>query len=413
MQKQDFGFPEIAAEEAGFSAEGLAAIDAWMQDYVGERKLAELSLAVLRDGQLVYGQCLGPAILANSAPTTPTTIHRIFSMTKPVTGVATMILLERGLFQLDDPVAHYLPEFAAPVVLSSDGSLTPAERPISIRHLLTHTAGLSYGFLESGPVDSQLQELKLDAIPGHINANSLAEWCSSIAALPLVAHPGTRWQYSIAMDVLGRLIEVLSGQPFDDFLRTEILAPLKMVDTDFFVPPEKQSRLATCYRHTVNGIQEIERKYKPFLVPPKIPLGGAGLVSTLTDYLRFSEMLRLGGTLEDALILNPSSVELMTTNHLGQMPLALESKAAPLSSLPSMASFRGEGFGLTGTVTVSPEQSRVKGPAGPFAWGGAASTSFWVDRGSGISVVQLAQLLPSSTYNMRRETRDLVYGAML
>ncbi len=418
-----WGFPTITPEQAGFDRERLERIDRWIQGYVESGRIAAMSLAIVRDGHLVYGRCSGEisgsvatsSVSTNETPSrdvSPTTLHRIFSMTKPITGVAVLILFEQGHFLLDDPVARFLPEFAAPSVLEPDGSLVPARTPMTIRHLLTHTAGLSYGFLAGGPVDRALVDRGLDAVPGSVRPGSLAEWSRELASLPLAYHPGSRWHYSVAMDVLGRLVEVVAGQPFDDFVRARILEPLAMVDTDFSVPRDQIHRLATCYRKTEDGVVPIERRHSPFQQPPAVPLGGGGLVSTAADYLRFTEMLRRGGALNGVRLLAPATVDLMATDHLHGIVDA-EFRDAPVTSLPSMSAFRGEGFGLTVMVSVDPARSGILGPPGQFAWGGAASTSFWIDRTSGLSVIQMAQLLPSSTYPLRAQSRNLVYQALV
>lgn len=410
-REQLLGAPD--PEGLGFCPERLQRIDRWLDDYVDRGLLEGMSLVVLRHGRLAYR---GTAGLANPEPRRPMdldTICRIYSMTKPVTGVAMMILLERGHFLLDDPIAGALPEFAEPRVLDGNRS-RPARSPITYRHLLTHTAGLSYGFLDSDPVARRMVEQRLDGVPGQVRAESLADWCRKLAKLPLAYEPGSRWHYSVAMDVLGRLVEVLDGRSFPDFVREEIFEPLAMLDTGFFVPESKRDRFARCFSLNEDGDRvAIERKYSPFHEPPTVPLGGGGLTSTIPDYLRFTEMLRRGGELDGVRLLAPATVALMTSDHLASMELDPEHRIAPLSSLPSMATFRGEGFGLTGMVTVDPVASGILGPAGQFSWGGAASTSFWVDSVSGLSVVQFAQLLPSSAYPLRPQARNLAYQALI
>lgn len=400
-------------EGLGFCPQRLRRVTAWLDDYVDRGLFEGMSLVVLRDGKLAYRGVAGVANPESGRPMDLDTICRIYSMTKPITGLAMMLLFERGHYLLDDPIADALPAFAEPRVLDGRRS-RPANGPITYRHLLTHTAGLSYGFLDSDPVARRMVELKLDGVPGQIRADSLEDWTRRLAKLPLAFEPGSRWHYSVAMDVLGRLVEVLDGRPFDRFLHEEIFEPLSMHDTAFSVPETKRERLARCFSLNGDGDRvAIERKYSPFHEPPAVPLGGGGLTSTIPDYLRFTEMLRRGGELDGVRLLAPSTVRLMTSDHLASMALAPEHREAPLSSLPSMATFRGEGFGLTGMVTVDPVASGILGPPGQFSWGGAASTSFWIDPTNGLSVVQFAQLLPSSAYPLRPQVRNLVYQALV
>ena len=404
---------ELDPEGLGFSPPRLARIDAWLDGYVKRGLFEGMSLVVLRNGRLAYRGAAGLSDPDTDRPMDLDTICRIYSMTKPVTGVAMMILLERGHYLLDDPIAEALPEFAEPRVLDGNRS-RPARGPVTFRHLLTHTAGLSYGFLDSDPVARRMVEQKLDGVPGQVRADSLEDWCRKLAKLPLAFEPGSRWHYSVAMDVLGRLVEVLDGRSFPKFLLEEIFDPLQMHDTSFFVPETKRDRFARCFSLNEAGERiAIERKYSPFHEPPAVPLGGGGLTSTIPDYLRFTEMLRRGGELDGTRVLAPATVALMTADHLASMNLDPEHRTAPLSTLPSMDTFRGEGFGLTGMVSVDPVGSGILGPPGQFAWGGAASTSFWIDRVNGLSVVQFAQLLPSSAYPLRPQARNLVYQALI
>ncbi len=396
----------------GFDPVRLHRLDSHFQQYVTDGRLAGWQLAVLRHGELAHSSGFGSKDLAAGTPITPDTIWRIFSMTKPITSVAAMMLWEEGAFELKDPISRFLPEFADMKVWRG-GSVTrpdlePLRDPIEIWHLLTHTAGLTYGFMYSHPVDELYRRAGFEwgKPPG-----DLASISRQIAALPLLFQPGMEWNYSMAIDILGRVVEVASGQSLDDFLRTRIFEPLKMTDTGFSIPSADAVRTATLYgAHPGTGLAvPLVEGGKEAFREPEAFLGGGGLVSTMADYIRFAEMLRCGGELEGTRLLSPRTVQYMATNHLpGGADLTQFGRP-----LFSETAFDGVGFGLLGSVTVDPVKAKVPGSVGDFGWGGAASTFFWVDPVEDITCVFMTQLLPSSTHPIRSQLKQLVHQALV
>jgi CubicO group peptidase (beta-lactamase class C family) len=341
----------------------------------------------------------------------PDTIYRIYSMTKPLTSTAIMMLYEEGRFQLDDPISRFIPAFANPRVCvgGSRGKLEtiPAEREITFRDLLSHTSGLTYGFMESTPVDA-LYRAK-DGVDFQTATTSLRQIVDKLATFPLIAQPGKAWNYSVSTDVLGCLVEVISGQPFEKFLVEKVARPLGMIDTDFHVPQAKHDRFAANYQPSPDGkLALIDDPAKSrYLQPRTVNSGGGGLVSTASDYLRFCKFMLNKGELEGVRLLGKKTVELMTMNHLGGdmadmgMPRFSESP------------YYGIGFGLGFSVMIDPAKAQILGTKGEYAWGGAASTAFWCDPAEDMAVVMLTQLMPSSTYPIRRELRVLAYQAIV
>jgi CubicO group peptidase (beta-lactamase class C family) len=396
-------------DASGMSASRLARIDGWMQRWVDSGRLPGLSVLVHRRGETVYFGAAGKRDLAAGTPMTADTMLRIYSMTKPLTSVAIMMLYEEGRFQLDDPISRVLPEFASQRVYMSGSrgafASVPAERGITYRDLLSHTSGLTYGFMEAHPVDAMYRDGGVDF---QTTESSLAEVVAKAAAMPLIAQPGKAWNYSIATDVLGRLVEVHGGMPFEDFLRSRVLAPLGMTDTDFFVPEAKRARFAANYvPHPKGGLHLFDDpKTSRFLTPPKVPSGGGGLISTTPDYLRFCRMMLNGGALEGERLLGVKTVELMTSNHLGG---DMASMGMPRFS---ESNYEGIGFGLGFSVMLDPARAQILGSEGEFAWGGAASTGFWCDPQEDMAVIMMTQLMPSSTYPIRKELRVLVYSSI-
>lgn len=400
---------ETDPRAVGVCPERLARIRPWMDRLVEDGRLAGLSVTMQRRGQTVFAQACGQADLARGTPFTLDTVTRIYSMTKPLTSVAVMQLYERGLFQLDDPVARFLPEFAEMRVAVGGNrakiETEPARRPITIRDLLTHTAGLTYGFMEATLVDAAYREKGIDFLA---KEGTLAEMTARTAALPLLAQPGTAWNYSVATDVLGHFVAVVSGRPFADYLREEVIAPLGMVDTDFFVRPDLMPRFCAAYAY------DRERKLRPFddsvetayARPPAIASGGGGLVSTAADYLRFCQMILNGGEIDGTRLLGRKTVALMTANHLGGDLAAM--------GTPRFAetSYTGIGFGLGFSVMLDPAAAQIVGSPGEVAWGGMASTAFWIDRAEDLAVVLMTQLIPSSALPIRKELRVLTYAAL-
>lgn len=381
-----------------------------MERLVAEGKLAGLSVSLSRRGRTAFFAARGEADLARGRPFAADTIARIYSMTKPLTSVAVMMLYEEGRFQLDDPVSRFLPEFARMRVATGGNrarlETEPARREITIRDLLTHTAGLTYGFMESTLVDELYRRGGIDF---HRTDASLAEVVGKLAELPLLAQPGAEWNYSVATDVLGHLVAVVSGRDFADVLRERVIAPLGMVDTDFFVPQDKLPRLAANY------IYDRERRLKlyddsvdtAYAKPPSIASGGGGLVSTASDYLRFCRFLLAGGVLDGVRLLGRKSVALMLTNHL---PGDLAAMGTPRFA---ESSYTGIGFGLGFSVMLDPARAQILGSPGEAAWGGVASTAFWIDPAEDLAAVLLTQLVPSSALPIRRELRVLSYAAIV
>jgi CubicO group peptidase (beta-lactamase class C family) len=388
----------------------LTRIQDWMQRYVDAGKLPFAATVISHHNEIAWHGHTGLRDVASATPYDFDTIVRIYSMTKPVTAVGLMMLYEKGLFHLDDPVEEFLPEFSKPTVLRKKakklGHTKRCKTTPTIHHLLTHTAGLTYGF-NGGLIGDVHETRKLDFAPG---GPGLAETVKQVAALPLQFEPGSQWHYSVASDVLGRLIEVTSGQPLDTYIHENILEPLGMKDTAFDVPEDKQDRLASLYKDDgKGGMVCIETAGDSAYHAGKVKTfsGGGGLLSTAGDYLIFAEMLRLGGAFEDVRLLSPRTLQFMTTNHL----------PGDLASMGPQTwcetSFSGIGFGLGFSVTMDPAKAQMPGSTGDFGWGGMASTVFWVDPLEDFTVLFLTQLLPSSTYPLRKELRALVYQAMV
>ncbi|HEX4261423.1 MAG TPA: serine hydrolase domain-containing protein [Acetobacteraceae bacterium] len=399
-----------APEEVGLSAERLTRVGRWMDRLVEDGKLPGVSVMVMRRGQIAYFAATGHADVARNARMQADTIVRVYSMTKPLTSVAVMLLYEEGRFQLDDPITRFLPEFAdmRVAVGGSRGKVesVPAERDITIRDLLTHTSGLTYGFMEAGIVDALYRERGVDF---QTSPDTLAEVVARAAALPLIAQPGRAWNYSIATDVLGHLVAVVSGRGFAEFLAERVIGPLGMVDTGFDVPAGKIGRFAANYTRGPDGALRLidDPRESPYGTPRRIASGGGGLVSTASDYMRFCRMMLGGGALEGTRLLGRKTVALMTANHLGGDMAAM--------GMPrfSESSYAGIGFGLGFSVMLDPAAAQIVGTPGEFAWGGAASTAFWCDPGEDMAVVLLTQLMPSSTYPIRKELRVLTYQAIV
>ncbi|MEZ4859847.1 MAG: serine hydrolase domain-containing protein [Caldilineaceae bacterium] len=396
----------VQPETMGFSSQRLARINAKMQRYVDEQKLAGISSLIARRGKVVHYANFGMADIEAGKPMTEETIFRIYSMTKPITSVAVLMLLEESCFRLSDPVADYLPAFKATKVLDkTDGNgvrLVDPLRPMTICDLLTHTAGLSYGFEEGFYVD-QLYGQQVWR-PADTNANlTLAEWIGAIAQLPLAYHPGTRYRYSFATDVLGYLVEVVSGQPFAEFLQERIFAPLGMVDTFFTVPPAKLDRFAVNYGPKEGGgLKVIDApQTSRFARPTQRPSGGGGLLSTTGDYLRFCQMLLNKGEVDGVRLLGRKTVELMTTNCL---PTGVH-----LNNDPA----RGAGFGLGVSILLDLGKVQQLGSVGNYGWGGAANTNFWIDPVEQLVGILMLQFMPSDTYPVVVDFRNLAYQALV
>jgi CubicO group peptidase (beta-lactamase class C family) len=407
---------EVDAAEAGLDPERLKRIDAHFAGYVADGRLPGWLLTIRRHGRLAHVARCGSRDLEAGLPVTDDTVWRIYSMTKPVTSVAAMILYEEGRLALTDPVSDFIPAFNDVRVYAGGSDLktvtVPAVEPVRVWHLLTHTAGLTYGFHRVHPVDALYRAAGFEW--GSPPGTDLARACELWAGLPLLFQPGTEWNYSVATDVLGRVVEVVSGQRLDEFFADRILRPLGMTDTAFWADEAAQRRLAALYSPGPEGrATRLDALGKPALREPLMLSGGGGLVSTAADYDRFTQMLlhRPGspaGELDGVRLLSPRTVGYMARNHLPG-GLDLEAFGRPLFA---EAPFRGVGFGLGFAVLLDPVPGKVTGTAGEISWGGAASTAFWVDREADLTVSFFTQLLPSSTYQIRPQLRQLIYQAL-
>ena len=404
---------EVDPGDAGFDPDRLGRIDAHFRRYVDDGRLPGWLLVVTRGGRRVHVGRAGHRDVENGLPVEDDTVFRIYSMTKPVTSVAAMMLYEEGWFELKDPVSRWIPSFADVRVFTGGTAGQPttaaATEPVRVWHLLTHTAGLTYGFHRAHATDEIYRDAGFDF--GVSRGYDLAACVDAWAGLPLVHEPGRRFNYSHATDVLGRLVEVISGRPLDRFLQERVLAPLGMHDTAFWADERLVDRLGALYvPHPETG--RILR-YDPIgdaaARPPAYLSGGGGLVSTAHDYLRFCEMLRRGGELDGARLLGPRTVDFMTTNHL---PGGVDLEAFGQSTFAETA-YDGVGFGLGFSVVIDPAAAKVPSSVGEYAWGGAASTGFWVDPVEDVTAVFLTQLLPSSTYNLRAQFKQLVKAALI
>jgi CubicO group peptidase (beta-lactamase class C family) len=396
---------------AGMDAARLERItDHFTRHYIEPGKLAGCQTLVVRRGHLAYFRSLGGLEIERVRPVADDTIWRIYSMTKPITSVALMTLYERGHFQLLDPVHRFIPAWRNLKVceLGADGScrLVEPARPVTVRDLLMHTSGLSYGADLDHPVSRLYTEARLLArdLP-------LEGFVSRLSELPLVFHPGSRWHYSVATDVCGYLVQLISGRPFDEYLKSELFEPLQMADTDFYVPEAKWDRFAANYRRLPDKTlaPPEERFSGDYRQRPRFLSGGGGLVSTTDDYLRFCRMLLNQGTLDGARVLGPKTVGLMRQNHL---PGGCDIAAMALGTFGE-TQFHGNGFGLGFAVSLGPVATGSVGSPGEYYWGGAASTIFWLDPVEDLTVIFMTQLMPSGTFNFRGQLHALVYPAIV
>ncbi len=396
----------------GFDASRLAAIDTLLQTrYVDSGKLPNAQLLIARDGEIVHFSNSGAAREGGKA-IDEGSLFRIASMTKPITSVAFMMLVEQGLVAVDTPVHHVLPEFKDIAVYNGGGGgvpfvTKPTAELMRMVDLLRHTSGLTYSFQNRSNVDAAYREGKIESWHG---GHDLDGFIGALAKIPLEFSPGTAWNYSVATDVLGAVVQRVSGLPLDQFFKERIFAPLKMKDTFFQVPNGKLDRLTDCYtllpgKGRVMYDRGAESAWSR---APKLLSGGGGLVSTALDYHRFNTMLLNGGELDGARILGRKTLDLMTQNHLpGKSDLATMSK-----SLFSEASNAGTGFGLGFAITDDVAKTMVPGSKGEFYWGGMFSTAFFVDPVERVSMVFMTQLSPSSVYPIRRELKTMIYAAM-
>jgi CubicO group peptidase (beta-lactamase class C family) len=403
----------VPPESVGLTSEGLRRIDRHLLSrYIEPGKIAGALTLVARRGEVAWLSPLGVMDRERKKPMRLDTIFRIYSMTKPVTSVAMMMLHERGAFALADPVHRYIPEWANLRVYRygryPNFVTEPAARAMTIRDLLTHTSGLSYRIMDRSPVDEAYRALGIGDAPG-----TLRDMVEKIATLPLEFSPGTRWGYSSATDVLGHLVEVISGQSFDEFLRTQIFEPLGMTDTSFIVPADKIARFAANYTRLPGSTDATlmdDPLDSPYTRPKTWFSGGGGLVSTASDYFRFAEMMRRGGELDGTRILGPRTIAYMTMNHL---PDGRDLASLATSGSFSETRYEGIGFGLGVYVMLDPVRAQVPSSPVEYGWGGMASTAFWVDPVDDLVVVFLTQLVPSTTFDFRGQLKAIIRGAIV
>ncbi len=388
----------------------LARIAPFLKEvYLDSGRLPGALVKVMQRGETVHSSVQGFADVASGRPLAEDTIFRIYSMTKPIASIALMMLVEEGRLQIDDPVHRYIPAWKDLRVYQS-GTIktgwqtTAPKRPMQVIDLLRHTAGLTYGFQLNTNVDAAYRRLGIGEIEK--GDMTLARMIELLATLPLEFSPGDWWNYSVATDVVGWLVQVISGQPFEDFIAERIFRPLGMVDTGFHVREGQGHRLATCYHPTRAGGMAVQDKAETsaFLKPPSFISGGGGLLSTAADYLLFAEALRTGAPR----LVGRKTLSLMTANHLpGGKDLPQLSRSAF-----SEAAYEGVGFGLGFATTTAVHKTMIAGNNGDYFWGGAASTFFWVDPAEELVVLFLTQLIPSSTYPVRRQLRTMIYSAV-
>jgi CubicO group peptidase (beta-lactamase class C family) len=402
---------------SSIDSDRLANVTAVAHRYVDEGRLPNTVISVTHGGDEVLRDAYGFADVTEASPVAEDSIFRIYSMTKPIVSLALMQLYEQGLVLLENRVGRFIPELAELSVWdgsppTGDGveglTTVPADRPMSIHDVLRHTSGLTAGFQLANPVatlyrDRGLGDLRRPKI-------DLAEAMARLGELPLVGQPGASWHYGMSTDVVGRLVEVISGQPLDKYLADHVFGPLGMVDTGFMVPEEELHRLTTNYLRTPEErMLAVDRpKAERHAVRPPYLSGAGGLVSTLDDYLRFTGMLRGGGQLEGQRLIGRKTLEFMSRNHL---PGGASLNDFGQDTFAEVA-MEGMGFGLGFSIVLDPAANGAIGSAGTISWGGAASTIFWVDPTEDLEVVFLTQLVPSNTYPIRRQLQAAVYGAL-
>ncbi len=406
----DFGI-EAEPGELGLDPQRLTRIDAYLRAYVDDGRLPGWLVAVSRAGRIVHLTAYGHRDVEAGLPVETDTVFRWYSMTKPVTSVAAMMLYEEGAFQLTDPVSDFIPSFADVRVYRGGNELkpvtAPAAGPVTVWHLLTHTAGLTYGFMRAHPVDAIYRARGFEW--GQPKGATLADCCDAWAQIPLMFEPGTAWNYSVATDVLGRVVEVASGMSLDAFFRTRIFEPLGMTDTAFHVDPGRRERLAALYVPGPGRTAVRSSMPDPASSPPVYQSGGGGLIGTAADYHRFTRMLLGRGAVDGVRLLGSRTVDYMTRNHL---PGGADLEAFARRMF-SETPFEGTGFGLGFSVVQDPVALRGLVSRGQYAWGGAAGTAFWVDPAEEITAMFFTQLLPSGTYPLRTVLRGLVQQALV
>ena len=395
----------------GFDADRLARIDRHFAHYVDDGRLPGWQVVVNRDGETVHASTYGRRDVEADVTWTDDTVVRMYSMTKPITSVAAMMLYEEGAFELKDPVSKFIPAFAESRVYRSGSHMKPVTEGLTeemkIWHLLTHTSGLTYGFHHQHVTDAIYRARGFEW--GAPDGIDLAETCDRWASMPLAFQPGAEWNYSVSTDVLGRVVEVASGMALDEFFEQRIFQPLKMTETGFAPTDEQRDRFARLYSPNPADGRAVISPLEAMSGGRTFLSGGGGLVGTASDYLRFTRFLLDKGELDGVRLLGSRTVDYMTQNHLPG-GVDLETYGRPLFA---ETQFEGVGFGLGFSVSLDPVANKVLGSPGEYAWGGAASTAFWCDPVENISVVFLTQLLPSSTHPIRTQLKQLVYQALV
>ena len=418
-------------EKVGMSSERLDHIGTTMRRLIDEKKIPGTVTLVARKGKVVHFEANGMRDLERGLPMEKDTIFRIYSQSKPVTGAALMMLFEEGKFLMTDPISKYLPEFTDMKVYvgEENGKIKtePTNSPITIQQLASHTSGLSYSFMP-GPVGAMYIQEETErgfgnapseggeffiSEPKNPPFKNLREWTKALAELPLVAQPGSIWNYSVGMDVLGALIEEVSKMSFGEFLKDRIFDPLGMVDSGFMVPEEKLNRFAANYGPLVGNMMLMDDPEKSgYKTPPQLESGGGGLVSTAEDYMKFALMLLNKGEFEGKRYLGKKTVEFMTADHVGS-ERAGEGLTSLFNMLGSGYAVKGMGFGVTGSVVVNPALAALPVSEGVYSWGGAASTHFWIDHKEDLLGIVHTQLLPDGTYPVRELMQLTTYQALI
>ncbi|MEP5763305.1 MAG: serine hydrolase domain-containing protein [Halieaceae bacterium] len=401
----------VKPESVGMAGARLDRIGEHLRaQYVEPGKIPGSLTLVARRGEVCYLQAEGLSDREREQPMAEDSIFRIYSMSKPVTSVALMMLFEQGLVALTDPVHRFIPQWRDLQVYKGGTwpafETEPCHRPMTVRDLLMHTSGLTYGFMRSTNVDRAYRKKKIQVPrPGY----TLQHMVDDLAEIPLEFSPGEAWNYSVATDVLGYLVEVISGQPYDQFLQQKLFEPLGMSDTAFSITPDKEARFAACYQRNMDKSvtlqddpQDSDYRERSFFS------GGGGLISTIGDYYRFCQMLRNGGELNGERILGPRTIEFMTRNHLpGNRDLTSIARGSF-----SETSNEGVGFGLGFASRIDPVRNANLGSVGAYNWGGMASTLFWVDPAEDLVVIFMTQLMPSGTFNFRGQLQSIIYSAI-
>ena len=406
--------PATSPESVGFDSERLKKLDAAMAQAVADGHVVGMQTLLARHGKIIALNNYGKMSAATGEAMRKDAIFRIYSMSKPITGVAMMILFEEGKWRLDDPISRYIPEFKDLKVWKGTDEngkpiLEPLKRPPTMRELMSHTAGFGYGLAAAHPVDRMFQEQRVLA------SNSLEEMTKKVAGIPLMFQPGERWSYSISVDLQGYIVEKLTGQKYGDFLQARLFKPLKMNDTSFMVPADKVSRLAAVYsmdqrtRKLQEATTALNSPVQDFTKPPLMESGGGGLVSTIADYARFCQMVVKGGELDGVRILSPAAIELMGTNHIPQSVLVTS------NGTTSVASFNENvGFGLDFRVDNEPRKSGSMVGKGTMSWAGAAGTWFWIDPTNDVFFIGMIQRFGGGGgVDLSNLSRTLVYQALV